>query len=163
MSVQEHVLLHLAEGQPAGLLRQELLEQEGVPRELIGAFHQHREFIAQGEEARRLQADDRNTPRRGGPEYLEHALSFALCLVHHAGRKECPSAAKAIGDLHPITRGFQHDFRRAGVLGFEVPVERIDEKDDVAVARAAIAEVIAAPARQRAGGEADRPFQHCRQ
>src|SRR5207248_6825599 len=67
------------------------------------------------------------------------------------------------GYLHAIARGFQYSLRRPRILGLEVTVEGIDKQDRVAVGYAAIAEVVGAPVRQRAGRETDGPFQQPRQ
>ena len=67
-----------------------------------------------------------------------------------------------MGYLHAIAGGFQHRLRGAGILGLEVAVERVDEKNHVAIGCAAITEVIPAPARQRAGSETERPLQPSR-
>src|SRR3954469_17991472 len=124
-------------------MREELLQQESVLCQPLSAFQQHREFVSQRKEARRLETDN----RYAGCECIEHALGFALRLVDHAGGKESPPATEAVGDLHPIAGCFQNRLRGACVLRLEVAVERIDEKNDVAVSCAAIAEVIPAPAR----------------
>ncbi len=78
------------------LAREEFLEEQRLTREGVGVgAREHRlEFIAQGQQARGLQADDSDFPLHVGLERGEHALRFGLCFVHHPGRKERAPAAQ---------------------------------------------------------------------
>ena len=162
VAMEQHALLHLPELQPAGLAREELLQQERVLRQRFCSLYQHREFIAQRKQARGLQSDHRYAARERRAEHIEHALRFAPRLIDHADREESASATQTCGDLHAVARRFKHRLRGARILGLEIPAEGVDEQHHVPIVDTRVAEIVAAPARQRARREAERPLQHAR-
>ena len=81
------------------------------------------QLVAQGQQAARLQADDRHAARDKGRERVEHALALRACASstmpadrkvrpQHSGRAS-PSAG--CGTMHAIAAGLQHaQARRRG-------------------------------------------------
>ena len=125
------------------LAREELLEKERVRAE----FHrfvarEHRaELVAQRQQARGFEPDDRYAARGVRRQRIEQPARLVARLVHHTDRKEGAAAAerparvRRTRDVNAITRGLEHAQRGDRVLRLEVVVERVGEQDDVAVLR----------------------------
>src|SRR5690606_13308837 len=80
----------------AGIAYQELLDQERrVGERFRGCAGQQRgQLVAQAEEARGLEADHRGPALDVRRDRREKAPGLAPCLVDHARREICPSAAE---------------------------------------------------------------------
>src|SRR5258706_5651728 len=121
VAVQERALfgerLEL-EREAAGFVleREELLEEQRLRGERVGlAAREHRlEFVAQGQEAGRLEADDIDSAPHVGLERVQHATRLGLRLVYHAGREkgaaaaQRPRAVSGAGDVHSVAGAVEH-------------------------------------------------------
>jgi len=117
VSVQERALfgerLEL-EREAAGFVleREELLEEQRLRSERVGlAAREHRlEFVAQGQKAGRLEADDIDAASHVGLERGQHPLRLGLRLLDHSRREESAAAAQrpriagvaCAGDMHAV-------------------------------------------------------------
>jgi hypothetical protein len=144
VAVQQHGLVHGLELglegfelTSLGLAGQELLEQQRAPGDLLRALAQahDQQFVAQGQEARRLQANDGDALLGERQQALNHLARLGLGLVHHAGGEEGAAAAEVLAvfrllrrHVHGVAGGLQHLQGRVGVLGFEIAVEGVDEE-----------------------------------
>src|SRR5690606_27006449 len=116
-------------------------------------------LVAESEEARRLQAEDRDLARRPRRERFERAPRLRSRLFHEPDGKEGAPAAKRAAlqdgacDMDAILGRLEDADGRARVLRLEPAVERIDEEHDLAPAAlgpGALDKVVGAPARKLA-------------
>src|ERR1700676_312879 len=142
MSVNERVLLRQRlqrQVEPAriGFTRQELFEQRRArgerPRRLAG--NEREKLVTQGQQTRRLDADDRDAsacrPLERG-DRPAHLAERVVDEAHREIRSAATQRAAAIGRLgksDDVARGFQYPERSTRVLGFEPAAERVDEED----------------------------------
>ncbi len=179
VTVDERALGQRLERQvePAGrrLAHQKLLEHQRMHRKLLRRLRldHRRHFVAEAEDAARLQPDHRHAALHERLDRRDHALGLAPRLIDTADGKERAAAAEralhaihGFGDVHLVTRRMQHCDGRVEVLALEIAVERIGEQHDLArlvVVRALadmagqvrqrgerVVEHIGAPLRQRA-------------
>ncbi len=98
----------------------------------FGAGQQRAVFVAQRQQAGRLQPDHRQV----AAENVERAACLAARPVHHAGGEKAAAAAERTAAVfrhtHAIAGGGQHAQRGAQVLRLEPAIERVGEQDDVA-------------------------------
>ena len=145
MAVEERAAAQRRErqGEPPGprLGGEEFFEQHRAARHLGGAviLDDGRDFVAEREQAARLEADDRHAARRIGCERREGALGLLPRFVDAADGEEGAAAAQrsraAVGrrrDLDAVAAGAQDAERSAQVFRLEVAVEGVGEEDDVA-------------------------------
>src|SRR5213596_841483 len=145
MAVQERALLGERlelEREAAGFVleREELLEEQRCVRERVGlAAREHRlEFVAQGQKAGRLEADDIDAASHVGLERGQHPLRLGLRLLDHSRREESAAAAqrprtiRSTRNVHAVARPVEHGESGARVFRLEVVVERVDEEHDLA-------------------------------
>ena len=196
VAVQQRALLRQRlqlELEPAGLLlaHQEFLEQEGVVGDRLRLLAQpHGEkLVAQGEQARRLEADDRHALGDERRSAREQPLGLVARLVDLAGREigaptaQRPRADGRPGDGDPMAGRLEHAPRGMQDLGLEIVGEGVGEDHHRGVARIDVGggeERVAAPLRQGAllgeaevglhepgeveqPGQAARPRRHGRQ
>ena len=121
----------------AGGAGDQLLEQHesGVTRLALEAEHQR--LVAEREQARRLQADDGDSPLDERCERRERAGKLLPGLADEAGGQERPPAAQRAafagrrrGGSDPVPRRLQHPYRGAGVLGLEPGGEGVRKEHD---------------------------------
>ena len=96
------------------------------------------EFVAQRQQAGRLQTDDRNTARHEGGGGGDDAARLHPRLVDQPGRQECapaaerPPAVRRRQHRHAIAETGEHVGGGAQVLGLEIGVEGVGEEGDLA-------------------------------
>ena len=132
---------------PAGieLAVDELFEQKRVRRHGArrGGGDERQKLVAQREQARRLQADDRDSALRVRRERVDRALRFRARIVEQSGAEECSSAAQrpaavgCAGEGHVVAGRHEDVVGGARDAGFEPAVEGVDEQHHLAVPRAA--------------------------
>src|SRR5690348_10789297 len=100
MAVQQRRCVKRAERQAqaagVGLPSQELLEQQRVRADSLCrvVLAEREQFVAQREQATRLEADDGYTARSEGPISCDQAIELGAGLVDQARGEECAAAAE---------------------------------------------------------------------
>ena len=117
----------------------EFLEELGMGGERLGrrARQQRRILVAQGQEARGFEPDDRGAGGDMGGERVDHALRLDPRLVDEAGGEKGAAAAQwpaapRVRAEDAIAGAGQYALGGAGVLGLEPAVEGVDQQDHVA-------------------------------
>ena len=122
------------------LARQEFLEGQRLLGEPLAplALHHRRHFVAEAEQAARLQTDHRNAARderrRARPACARPrgALRRPCRRRERCGRSTAGATShRRLGDMHAIAAGVQHRERRIEILALEIAVERIGEEHDL--------------------------------
>ena len=100
----------------------------------FGAGKQRRKFVAQGQEAGRLEPDDRRARGDVRRERGQHAARLGSRLLDEPDAEEGAAAAQRTAPPlrfdHLVARGAQHALGGGGVFGLEPAVEGIDEEHD---------------------------------
>src|SRR5262245_18135500 len=125
MAVEQRLLALGAECQgqaAAALADQELLEQERLLRDRPGVVGAHEvdRLVAQGQEARGLEPDDRDAPARVRRQALDVPEGVLARLAEHALGDERPPAALAVDEYDSISRRLQDTHRRPRDLRYVV-------------------------------------------
>src|SRR5437879_5907757 len=94
-------------------------------------------LVAQGQETRRLEADDRDAATRVRREPLHVPCGVVARLGEHALGDERPTAALPVDEHHTIARRLEHADRSPGDLRHVVGRERVVEEHDLAPRRPA--------------------------
>ena len=146
MAVQESPFFRRHERQVelarGGLARQKFLEQQRAACDLARrfAFQQRRYFVAEAEQAARLQSDDRRIGRGERRQRGERPFHFPARFVHLAdGEKGAAAAerARAFNRLchrDAISAGGKHRERGVDIFALEIAIEGVGEQDDVTFA-----------------------------
>ena len=103
----------------------------------MAARQQHFEFIAQGEQAGRLKAEDRDPAFRVGQHRFGQAPGLNAGLVNLSGSKEGTSAAQGAlagtgtGDVDPVAGGLQDRDGSTQIVRFKPAVEGVCQQQDI--------------------------------
>ena len=94
-------------------------------------------LVAEGEQTRRLQTNDRNAPLDRGLEHRKCAHRFGARFVDHACREKRSAATRwtiavCARRVNQVSRRFEHASRGNRVFWLEVIGEGVDEQHDIA-------------------------------
>ena len=123
-----------------GLAHQKFLEQQRVRADaLCGVVRaQRQQFVAQRQQAARLQPDDRHAARGKRRVSRNQPIEFGAGLIDQAGRKKRPPAAqrpaaiRGLRQMHAIAALDQHAQRGVEIFALIGAVEGVGEQHDFA-------------------------------
>src|SRR5207302_10340538 len=129
MAVQQRRFRHRREAHRemacVELAGDEFLEQKRMACEDFGPRQHGAKFVAEAEQARGLEPDDRRAALDPGLERLERATRLRLGLLDEPRLKEGPAAAqgtterKGLRRVHAIPGRLQHSYRGTHVVRLE--------------------------------------------
>ena len=119
----------------SAFLRDEFLEQKRLRGDGVHgvALEEGFQFVAEGEKARRLDADDGYAALDMWTKGGDNAGEFFARGFDQAGAEKCAAAAErtaAVGFDDVAAGGFENGAGGAGVFRFEVAAEAVNEEDD---------------------------------
>ena len=146
-----------------GLAHQKLLEQQRMRADALGrrVRSQRQQFVAQGQQAARLEANDRHAARSERRIGRDQPVEFDTGVVDQAGREkrsaaaQRPASVRGLWNMDAVSGLDQHAQRGVEIFALIGAIEGVGEQHDLAaVGRAGRFDVrrehIAPPFRQRA-------------